>query len=73
MIGERIRQLRMEKRMTLSALAKRSGVSKSYLSNIERGIQKNPSLIVLKKISGTMEVSLEQLLAWKHEDGHKES
>ncbi|SEA38958.1 XRE family transcriptional regulator, master regulator for biofilm formation [Thalassobacillus cyri] len=65
MIGERIRELREERGMSLSVLASRSGVSKSYISNIERGIQKNPSLIIMKKLAETLGVPLEDLTAWK--------
>ncbi|MFG6114713.1 helix-turn-helix domain-containing protein [Halobacillus sp. MO56] len=65
MIGERIRELREERGMSLSVLASRSGVSKSYISNIERGIQKNPSLIIMKKFADTLGVPLEDLTAWK--------
>lgn len=65
MIGDRIRELREERGMSLSVLASRSGVSKSYISNIERGIQKNPSLIIMKKLADTLGVPLEDLTAWK--------
>ena len=45
MIGERIKQLRLEKGYSITELAEVSGVSKSYLSYIERNLQTNPSLI----------------------------
>ncbi|MDQ0858415.1 transcriptional regulator with XRE-family HTH domain [Bacillus sp. V2I10] len=41
MIGERIKYLRQQKGYSLAELA---GVFKSYLSYIERDIQKNPSM-----------------------------
>lgn len=62
MIGERVRKFRLRKRYTLSELSEMTGISKSYLSNIERGIQKNPSLKVLSQIAANLEVSLEDLL-----------
>ncbi len=37
LFGERIRQLRMEKEMSLLALAHASGVSKGHLSDLEAG------------------------------------
>ncbi|MFD1020290.1 helix-turn-helix domain-containing protein [Thalassobacillus hwangdonensis] len=65
MIGRRLKELRLDKGISLSELSRRSGVSKSYISNIERGVQKNPSLIVLRKLSKTLDVTIEQLVAWK--------
>lgn len=62
MIGERIRQLRRKKRYSITELAKRAGVSKSYLSYIERDVQNNPSLQFLSKIAITLETSIEYLL-----------
>lgn len=35
--------------MSISALAEKTGVEKSYLSSIERGLQKNPLFSSLKK------------------------
>ncbi|WP_079527301.1 MULTISPECIES: helix-turn-helix domain-containing protein [Halobacillus] len=61
-IGERIRVLRLGQGYTVNQFAKMSGVSKSYISNIERGIQRNPSLIVMKKFADTLNVPLEELL-----------
>lgn len=62
MIGKHIQQLRKEKNMSLSELAERAGVAKSYLSNIERDIQSNPSIQFLEKIAGVLGVSMESLL-----------
>ena len=41
-IGSAIRRLRQRKGMTLETLATRTGVSKSYISKIERGLQSPP-------------------------------
>ncbi|MFD2922523.1 helix-turn-helix domain-containing protein [Halobacillus naozhouensis] len=60
--GERIRDLRLGQGYTVNQFARMSGVSKSYISNIERGIQRNPSLIVMKKFADTLNVPLEDLL-----------
>ncbi|RWZ51403.1 XRE family transcriptional regulator [Halobacillus fulvus] len=64
-IGEKIRTLRIGKGFSVNEFAKRSGVSKSYISNIERGVQKNPSLIVMGKLARTLDVPLEDLLSAK--------
>ncbi|WP_227394771.1 helix-turn-helix domain-containing protein [Jeotgalibacillus aurantiacus] len=62
MIGENIYKIRREKGMTLSELAERSGVSKSYLSNIERNLKQNPSIQVIEKIAKVLEVDVKRLL-----------
>ncbi|WP_191556850.1 helix-turn-helix domain-containing protein [Metabacillus idriensis] len=67
MVGDRLRELRQEKGYSISELAELAGVSKSYLSYIERNIQKNPSLQFLQKISMTLEVDLEYLVDYEKE------
>ncbi|MGG4489234.1 helix-turn-helix domain-containing protein [Metabacillus idriensis] len=67
MVGDRLRELRQEKGYSISELADLAGVSKSYLSYIERNIQKNPSLQFLQKISMTLEVDLEYLVGYDKE------
>ncbi|KKB35496.1 helix-turn-helix domain-containing protein [Bacillus thermotolerans] len=61
-IGARIRELRLEKGLSLTELANRAGVAKSYISSVERQIQLNPSIQFLNKISAVLEVSVEQLI-----------
>ncbi|GAX89375.1 helix-turn-helix domain-containing protein [Effusibacillus lacus] len=62
MIGKRIQQLRLEKNLSLTELADRAGVSKSYLSSIERDIQANPSIQFLEKISAVLNVDIQTLI-----------
>ncbi|MCK0470361.1 helix-turn-helix domain-containing protein [Halalkalibacter sp. APA_J-10(15)] len=62
MNGGNIRDLRKSKGMSLNELADVSGVSKSYISYIERGLQRNPSIIVLKKISDALDVEFMTLI-----------
>jgi XRE family transcriptional regulator, master regulator for biofilm formation len=62
MIGKEIKKIRQNKGYSISKLAKMADVSKSYLSQIEKGKQTNPSLQLLKKISISLETSLESLL-----------
>lgn len=62
MIGSRIKDLRKQRKLSITELAKRAGVSKSYLSYIERDVQKNPSLQFLSKIATTLDTSIEYLL-----------
>lgn len=62
MDGMKIRNLRIKKGMSLTDLAKTSGISKSYLSFIERGKQTNPSIEVIEKISKALSVDLQSLI-----------
>ncbi len=48
--------------MSISELAEKAGVAKSYLSSIERNLQKNPSIQFIEKISDVLNVSINQLL-----------
>lgn len=62
LIGEKIKQLREVKNLSISELAGKAGVAKSYLSSIERNIQSNPSIQFIKKISDVLNVSLNVLI-----------
>jgi XRE family transcriptional regulator, master regulator for biofilm formation len=62
LIGDIIVQQRKKKGLTLTELAEKAEISKSNLSNIERNINKNPSVQVLNKIAEVLEVDLITLL-----------
>lgn len=62
MIGERIKSLREKKGYSITKLADLAGVSKSYLSYIERNMQNNPSLQVMAKIAAPLDSNIEYLL-----------
>lgn len=65
MIGEKIKQLRQEKKMSISELAEKAGVAKSYLSSIERNLQTNPSIQFIEKVGMVLDVSVNDLLREK--------
>lgn len=60
-IGSSIRSLRKSRRMTLQQLAKETGLSTGYLSNIERNIT-SPTLMNIQKICEIFNSSLGDLL-----------
>ena len=62
MIGKNIQELRKRKGLTLTQLAANAGISKSYLSNIERGVNQNPSIEVLKRLAVVLNADLKTLL-----------
>ncbi|GAA4869198.1 helix-turn-helix domain-containing protein [Paenibacillus vulneris] len=61
MIGKKVKQLRLEQGLSISELAEKAGVAKSYLSSIERDLRSNPSVHFLEKISQVLGVSVEAL------------
>lgn len=73
MIGERVKKLRQERKMSMTELADKAGVAKSYLSSIERNLQKNPSVQFLEKISKALNVPVDSLLYDTVEDKHIDS
>lgn len=56
MVGDKIRQIRTQQNISLSELAARIGVSKSYISQLERNAA-DPSVSVLRKIAAALHVS----------------
>jgi transcriptional regulator with XRE-family HTH domain len=61
-IGARIRDLRLERAMTLDALAQQADVSRAMLSRIERG-ESSPTAQLLNKVCGGLSVTLSTLFA----------
>jgi transcriptional regulator with XRE-family HTH domain len=59
-IGDYIRQQRNNAKISLRQLAKRTGVSNPYLSQIERGLRK-PSAEILQQIAKGLRISAEAL------------
>jgi XRE family transcriptional regulator of biofilm formation len=62
MIGRNIYEIRLKKGLSLSELAERANISKSYLSNIERNLNQNPSIHIIKKLAAVLDVDLRSLL-----------
>src|SRR3989454_9014072 len=60
-LGQQVRQLRLERGLTLEEVATRSGCSLGSLSQIERGLG-NPSFATLVRISHALRVSVARLV-----------
>lgn len=60
-LGERIRALRIEQKMTLTALAEASNISKGFLSQVERNKQDVPTTNILN-IASALSVGVRYLL-----------
>src|SRR4051794_10569940 len=67
-LGERVRELRRGRGLTLDGLAEISGVSRAMISKLERG-EKNPTLVVAAKLAGGLSVTLSRLAGM---EGHRE-
>ncbi|MFL6139961.1 MAG: helix-turn-helix domain-containing protein [Frankiaceae bacterium] len=61
-IGERLRTLRKDRGLTLAALAEQAGMSVSYLSAVENGVNL-PSLQLLARLTDALGVSIPAVLA----------
>ncbi len=60
-IGLTVRRLRQDREFTLQSLADQSGISKSYLGDIEKG-RKNPTTDVIEAIAQALGVPPRRLL-----------
>jgi transcriptional regulator with XRE-family HTH domain len=60
LLGERVRELRRRRGLTLERLAELSGVSRAMISKLERG-EKNPTLVVAAKLAEGLGVTLSRL------------
>ena len=61
MIGNRIKQLRERKNLTLQGFAEKIGSSHGYISRLERGIEKNPSVTLIIAICTVFGINQEWL------------
>jgi transcriptional regulator with XRE-family HTH domain len=61
-LGERIREERRRGKLTLEKLSQKTGLSKSFLSQVERGLAQ-PSVSSLKKIARELGISVVDLFA----------
>ena len=59
-----IREVRDNKEISLSQLAKTTGIAKSHLSNIERNIIE-PKLTTVLKIAQALDVDIKELYKYK--------
>src|ERR671922_2028860 len=59
-VGERLRELRRFRRATLRTIAERSGLSESFLSQVERG-RSSASIASLRRIADALGVSMADL------------
>ena len=65
--GERIRELRKNRGLTICELAMRLGISRNTLTSWERGEKEPCGITLLKDMADVLQVSLRNLLAGENE------
>ena len=60
-IGDKIKLSREERKITQKELAKKAGISNTYLSDIER-MRTNPSIKVLQQLADALEEAVSSFL-----------
>ncbi len=63
-VGVNLQRLRREKGWSQEALAFESGLHRTYVSGIERGVR-NPTVMIIEKLAKTFGVAPTELLADK--------
>jgi XRE family transcriptional regulator, master regulator for biofilm formation len=63
MIGSTVRRARRRARLSQAELARRARVAQPYLSRLEAGLQRNPSIAVLKRLAKALGAPMMRLLA----------
>jgi transcriptional regulator with XRE-family HTH domain len=65
--GQRVKALRLKKKLSQVELANKGGFDRNYIGMIERG-ERNPSLINLQRLADALEVELSVLVKIKRTD-----
>jgi len=65
--GKRLRQIRRQKDITQEQLAEAVGISPTFLSNLERGIN-GPSFEILEKLSQVLHVPVRDLFDFPEDE-----
>lgn len=68
LIGDNIKAVLEKKSMSVYSLAKKAQLSNSYLSEIINNKKINPSIETIQKISGVLDVSIEDLIKGENEN-----
>ena len=60
-LGQRLKELRSQKKMSQGDIARALGVHRAYISGIERGVR-NPTLANIERIARALGVEVSKLL-----------
>ena len=67
--GNRLRNLRIQKKISQEKFADLTQLDRTYISGLERGIR-NPSFIILQKIANCLEISINKLFQEVDDEKH---
>ncbi|MEM1154563.1 MAG: helix-turn-helix transcriptional regulator [Pseudomonadota bacterium] len=59
--GQRVRALRRERGWSQEEFADRSGLHRTYVSSVERGVR-NPTLTVIERLAAALQLSMAELM-----------
>lgn len=62
MLSRILQKLRKAKGLTQAELAKKAKVTQAYVAMLERGVKKNPSLAILRRLAKALGVPVAELL-----------
>lgn len=61
LVGRNVRKFRKERGLSQEGLAFESGIHRTYISGVERGIR-NPTVVILEEIANALDVPVSWLL-----------
>lgn len=61
-LGKKVRQIRKEQNLSLRDLEKLTGLTYSFIANIERGIVKDPRISTVIKLAKGLGISIDELV-----------
>lgn len=59
-LGKRLRVLRLKQNLSQEKFAELSGLDRTYISGLERGLR-NPSYIIIKRISDVLKIDVKEI------------
>lgn len=71
MFGELIKYKRIQKELSINALAKKLDISPSYLMRLEKGENKNPSIAIVIAICDELQINYNEMLKCFSNDEYK--
>lgn len=60
-LGKKVRQYRKEAGLSQEQLGNQSGLGRSYISSLERGVERNPSLRTIERIAKVLKVKVSDI------------
>lgn len=60
--GQKVRKVRLQKKMSQGDIARILGVHRTYISGLERGAR-NPSLLTVQKVAKALAVNVNKLIS----------